>query len=43
MDPLSRGEKVMDWIMKNIMPWLMLVLFLFCLFMAVTGMMGWWE
>lgn len=25
MDPLSRGEKAMNWVMKHVMPWFILV------------------
>lgn len=43
MEPLSKGEKMVDWVMKHVMPWFLLVLFVFAMFMAVTGMMGWWD
>lgn len=33
----------LEFVMFKILPWVLLVLFIFAMFMAFTGMMGWWD
>jgi len=40
MHKLSKGEKMMDWVMKHVLPWVMLVMLIFCMVMVIVGMIS---
>lgn len=40
MEPLSKGEKMVDWVMKHIMPWFIMVMFIVCIGALVMGVIS---
>lgn len=40
MEPLSKGEKMVDWVMKNIMPWFITIMFAFCMVMLAIAVIN---
>lgn len=40
MDPLSKGEKMMNWVIKHVMPWFIMVMFIVCIGALVMGVIS---